>query len=91
MLANLAFACAECNGFKGSDLVSYASDESIVRFFDPRRDNWDDHFVIVGSRIEPRTSTGEVTVRIFRFNTERRTKLRAILQRQGRFPIGETG
>ena len=43
--ANLAFTCAFCNRFKGSDIGSIAdSIGEFTRFFNPRTDEWDEHF-----------------------------------------------
>lgn len=44
---NLAFACAICNVNKGSDIATFLNDRTTpVRFFNPRTDRWDDHFVV---------------------------------------------
>lgn len=44
-LPNLAYACAYCNRYKGSDVGSVtAADRQFVRLFDPRVDYWGDHF-----------------------------------------------
>ena len=66
---NLALACAPCNARKGSDLSSVDDETGLVTpLFHPRRDNWSDHFQLVGGRIEPLTSTGRVTTRLLHFN-----------------------
>jgi len=44
--ANLAYACAFCNRYKGSDLASVDNRTgSLVRLFNPRSDRWSDHLV----------------------------------------------
>lgn len=85
---NLAYSCLDCNRCKGSDLGSVDSDGNFFLFFDPRRDNWSDHFRIVGSRIEGRTLSGKVTVRILQMNAPERVRERSILQDVGAYPLG---
>ena len=68
---NLALACFFCNRNKGSDIGSVRSptDPSLIRFFNPRVDRWEQHFRRTDDfRIEPLTEIGAVTVRIFGFN-----------------------
>lgn len=76
---NLCYACVFCNRFKGADIGSVDSDSGVfVRFFNPRRDRWNEHFEQVGARIEPRSAIGEATARILRFNdTDRILERRA--------------
>lgn len=68
-LMNLAWSCAFCNNSKGSDLgtVLLPSTE-IVRFYNPRKDIWDNHFEFSGPMIIPKTNIGAATVKIFQFN-----------------------
>ncbi|MDQ3745082.1 MAG: HNH endonuclease [Acidobacteriota bacterium] len=84
---NLAYACLVCNRRKGSDLGSVLRHTGeLVRFFNPRTDSWEDHFELRGARIEPLTEVGEVTARIFEFNTEERILEREELISLGRYP-----
>jgi hypothetical protein len=84
---NLAYACVVCNRRKGSDLGSLSRRTGeLIRFFNPRRDEWADHFQLSGARIEPRTEAGEVTSIIFGFNDEERILEREELISQGRYP-----
>src|SRR5947209_20629554 len=56
---NLAYACMICNRQKGSDLGSLAQRTGeLVRFFNPRTDKWEDHFVLTGALIKPLTDIG---------------------------------
>lgn len=82
---NLAFACQPCNRNKGSDLgsVSVASNK-LVRFFNPRTDDWSEHFRInSNAEIEALTEIGEVTSFIFGFNEPER-----ITERKGLIELG---
>jgi hypothetical protein len=84
---NLAYTCQPCNRNKGSDLGSvYWPSGQLVRFFHPRTDRCADHFALHGARIQPLTAIGEVTSRIFGFNSEERLEERQGLIEQGRYP-----
>jgi hypothetical protein len=67
---NLAFACPICNRNKGSDLGTVLEQsEDIIRFYNPRKDKWADHFEVSDDGILfPKTLIGEATIKIFGFN-----------------------
>ncbi|MEZ4942718.1 MAG: HNH endonuclease signature motif containing protein [Saprospiraceae bacterium] len=69
-LDNLAFACPICNRNKGTDLGTLVGNPpSLVRFFNPRVDNWDDHFSMEASgEIRSKTDIGEATKMFLDFN-----------------------
>ena len=70
---NLAFTCAFCNRHKGSDIGSIAqSTGEYTRFYNPRTDNWNDHFKVADFVIEPISPIGETTASILQFNVEER-------------------
>lgn len=69
---NLAFSCSFCNFFKGSDLGTFLDDDRLIRFFNPRKDVWTDHFSIENGVVTALTEIGEATLRIFQFNTPER-------------------
>ena len=80
LLINLAYACPHCNQNKGSDIASYSDNDEIIRFFNPRIDNWIDHFEInYNGIISHLTSIGEVTIRTLDFNQIERIILRKSL------------
>jgi hypothetical protein len=86
---NLAYSCLYCNLNKGTDLGSFIrGTQKLVRFFNPRSDRWSDHFELRRADFEiiPLTKIGEVTVRIFAFNTRERKLERRALHLAGRFP-----
>lgn len=73
----LALACDRCNAYKGPNLTSIDPDSnSIVPLFNPRQDNWGDHFAIGGGRIIGLTPKGRATVRLLNMNAPRRVELR---------------
>ncbi len=83
---NLALSCMLCNLHKGSDIASVSDGGELARFFDPRKDEWDEHFVLDGAVIKTSTAIGEVTARILRFNSEERQIERIALIDVGRYP-----
>lgn len=84
---NLAYACGFCNRFKGSDLGSISEiNGQLTSFFHPRTAHWALNFVLRGSLILPISTAGEVTVRIFGFNSEEQVLERKALIEKGRYP-----
>ena len=84
---NLCYACIFCNLHKGTDLgsINWHTGE-LVRFFNPRRDFWGDHFRLDQAMIQPLTDIGEVTVRILDFNSNERIIERQALIADARYP-----
>jgi hypothetical protein len=86
-LDNLAYACIFCNLQKGTDLGSIVwRTGELVRFFNPRRDFWGEHFRLDEAVIQPLTDIGEVTARIFEFNSDDRLVERQALIAVDRYP-----
>ncbi len=84
---NLAWACYLCNLLKGSDLSSVDFETGqIVRLFNPRVDNWADHFRLEDGRILPLTSSGRVTEYLLQFNQPQSVQERRMLIEAGRYP-----
>lgn len=87
-IGNLAYACVLCNRYKGTDIAALDSSGRLVRFFDPRRDMWDEHFKLNGAVIQPLTLEGEVTARVLRLNAAERVIERQLLQSLGQYRKG---
>lgn len=84
---NLAFACWECNRRKGPNLSSVDSAAGeVTRLFNPRRDRWDENFLLEGARIVARTPIGRATVALLRLNSPENLALRTSLREIGRYP-----
>ncbi|MCP9764357.1 HNH endonuclease [Lacihabitans soyangensis] len=64
---NLAYCCPECNYSKGTDIGTFIHNK-LTRFFNPRTDNWMDHFTIKNGEIIGKTDIGKATVNILKFN-----------------------
>ncbi len=87
---NLAYACVFCNRHKGSDIGSVVwRTGEFMRFFNPRLDDWTEHFVLDGTTLRPLTVIGETTAAILRFNVSERLFERRILGAAGRYPSPE--
>lgn len=87
---NLALACTSCNKFKGSDLASIdPTNGEIVRLYQPRRDQWQDHFQFQSGEILPLTAIGRVTVRLLQLNRSERVAIRRVLEQAGVLQIPE--
>jgi hypothetical protein len=84
---NLALACFDCNRFKGSDIASIDPDShKLTQLFNPRTQEWSEHFSIAGGIIKPLTAIGRVTEALLRLNLESRVEVRQILANVGRYP-----
>ncbi len=65
---NLAYCFPDCNYSKGSDIGSATKKDELVRFFNPRKDDWHEHFYLKDGMISSRTEIANVTEHIFKFN-----------------------
>jgi hypothetical protein len=85
ILTNLAYACPDCNSYKGTDLGTYlTSSLNLTRFFHPRLDKWDYHFATDNSGfISALIDIGEATIKIFQINHPDRIIERQLLWRLG--------
>ncbi len=86
-LNNLAFACPHCNQNKGTDIAAMikgtGEGEEVVRFYNPRKDTWGDHFYYASGEILGKTLIAKSTVAILQFNAIER-----VILRQSLFEIG---
>lgn len=84
---NLAYVCAWCNRYKGSDVGSiHWPSRQFVRFFNPRLDRWTDHFRLEGALIQPLTEIGAVTARLLNLNHSDRLEERQLLIDADKYP-----
>jgi hypothetical protein len=84
-LINLCLACPRCNRAKGPNIASVLSG-TLVPLFNPRRDQWTDHFAWKGARLRGLTPVGRVTVRVLGINNPLAVRMRQELIVEGRFP-----
>ncbi len=80
-LENLALACDRCSLHKGSNLTGIDNETGhVVQLFNPRTQNWCDHFRLQGVMISGLTPMGRATVLVCNMNALRRMRLRVALQ-----------
>jgi hypothetical protein len=81
---NLALSCDRCNAYKGPNLSGIDPDtRQVVSLFNPRTQNWHEHFSLDGATIVGLTPIGRATLRVLNMNAPRRVRLRAALLVQG--------
>jgi hypothetical protein len=86
-IENLASACFDCNRFKGSDIASLdPGTGELVALFNPRTQNWNEHFSLTGGLIVGLTLCGSATARLLKLNLPARVEVREALARRGRYP-----
>jgi hypothetical protein len=70
-------ACIDCNLCKGANLTGIdPSTGSVTLLFDPRNQQWDEHFKWRGYRIIGRTDVGRATVNCLDLNSNDRLMIR---------------
>jgi hypothetical protein len=84
---NLCLSCSQCNRHKGSDLASIDKvTGDIVLLFNPRKDQWNEHFQLRDAYIEGTTPKGRATARLLHFNDDEQMNLREELIKLGIYP-----
>jgi len=85
---NLAYACTLCNRSKGTDLgTRLEKGGAIIPFFNPRRDDWFEHFEAdENGVIVPKSLIGEATTKIFGMNHADSIIERKLLIASGKYP-----
>ena len=90
--ANLALACLECNRCKGTDLSSIDPlTATLAPLYNPRSQEWGEHFEVVDGAIVGRTTVGRVAVTLLRINDSARVEVRRSLVSQRRWPPQRPG
>jgi hypothetical protein len=86
-VANLALACFYCNSFKGPNVAGYDPVSDVLHpLFNPRKDNWSEHFEWNGPELVGLTPVGRTTIRVLRINEPERVVHRDWLIKEGVFP-----
>jgi hypothetical protein len=76
-LENLAWSCAHCNAHKGSDLAGLDPESGKIQpLFNPRVDQWHEHFEWSGPVLHAKTAAARVTVALLQINRQDRVALR---------------
>jgi len=70
---NLAYTCWRCNRYKGTDLGSFDPQTGDFCFlFNPRIQEWDEHFAINNFQMLGLTAIGRTTVKLLQLNNDER-------------------
>ena len=78
---NLALACDRCNAYKGPNISGIDPvSRQMVPLFNPRQQNWSEHFRQIGFEIVGTTAAGRATAELLNMNARRRVQLRAELR-----------
>jgi 5-methylcytosine-specific restriction endonuclease McrA len=76
---NLCLACIDCNLHKGSNLTGIDPEtDAVTLLFNPRQQQWGDHFRWDGIRILSETAVGRATIRVLCMNSDERLELRMV-------------
>lgn len=87
-LENLALCCMICNLRKASDIASLDPETGdLLPLFNPRTQNWSDHFRLDGPRFVGLTAVGRTTIEFLQLNSFERIMERAELIEAGIFPF----
>lgn len=74
---NLAIACIDCNLHKGTNIAGLDPEtRKLTPLYNPRIQDWDEHFVWIEAEIHGLTPTGRVTVQVLDLNGADRIELR---------------
>jgi hypothetical protein len=88
-LHNLAWSCPSCNLHKSNRVDVHLADSDLrVPLFNPRTDNWNDHFRWDDYYLVSPTSVGRATIDLLQLNQERRIRIRQAEALFGLFPPG---
>lgn len=84
---NLAYCCFACNNHKGPNISGYdINTREVVSLFNPRTQNWADHFEWEGALLVGITATGRVTIDVLAINLPRRVAHRQALMDEAVYP-----
>jgi hypothetical protein len=85
--SNLALACPSCNFHKANRLsVTNSFNGEVIPLFNPRIDDWNNHFEWDDYTLISKSEIGRVTIQALDLNHERRIRIRRAEQLFGLFP-----
>ena len=86
-IENLALTCPHCNQHKGSDLTTILENyDDIIVLFNPRKEEWTEHFDTQNGEIIGKTRIGKATIKLLQLNQPDLLISRQILSQSGRYP-----
>lgn len=85
--SNLCLACSSCNHRKGPNLAGVDPQTGVVNpLFNPRHDEWNEHFEWHGSWLRGKTAIGRATIAVLGINHPENVEHREALMIEGVFP-----
>lgn len=86
---HLAYACAQCNRFKGSDIATFDPQTGqVVPLCNPHTQRWFERFRLDSAIIVTLSPTRRTTERLLQLHLIDRILLRNALRSAGRYPLG---
>ena len=84
---NLAYCCSICNWKKGPNISTILEfGGALIPLFNPRTQNWFDHFEAQNGYIKPLTPIGEATVKLLELNQRNKVEERFSMAQAGFYP-----
>lgn len=85
---NLAHVCSWCNWKKGPNIATILiAGGELIRLFNPRSQNWFDHFEVNSSGLLiGKSSVGQATIKLLELNHPERVKERIEMMEAGCYP-----
>jgi hypothetical protein len=85
--SNLALACPSCSLHKSNRTSAIEPNaQTHVPLFNPRAQDWRDHFQWIGYQLKAKTVVGSATIALLRLNHDRRIEVRIVEELFGLFP-----
>ena len=85
--SNLAYCCSTCNWKKGPNISTILEmNGALIPLFNPRTQNWHEHFSSFNGKIEPKTIIGEATIKLLELNTPEKIEERFEMILSGFYP-----
>ncbi len=86
-LNNLAYCCSPCNWKKGPNISTVlAFGGEIIPLFNPRTQNWFEHFEIKEGKLIALTDTGQATIKLLELNLPMKIEERFEMMLAGFYP-----
>jgi hypothetical protein len=84
---NLAFGCSPCNWKKGPNISTVLEfDSPLIPLFNPRTQDWFEHFEAKNGLLIPRTIIGEATIKLLDLNQLNKIEERFEMTLAGFYP-----
>ncbi len=88
VLSNLTWACFPCNNHKSGNAAGYDPEtDEMHPLFNPREQDWDEHFEWHGPRLRGKTPIGRATIDVLAINAADRVAYRKELIKEAVFPL----